>query len=124
GGGGRGGRERGWGGAAAGGPRPGLSGVEPLRLALPRDPPLAGRRQVRLAEVAAEPFIGLYAASALWRQTDELCQRAGFRPTVIFWGGALSHVRGLVPAGPGGGLLAPPPPACPGAVAGAGDHPV
>src|SRR5262249_17956597 len=101
-----------------------LIAVEPLRLALPRDHPLAGRRQVRLAEVAAEPFIGLVAASALWRQTDELCRRGGVRPPVVFWGGALSHVRGLVPAGPGGGLLAPPPPACPGAVAGAGDHPV
>ena len=40
-------------------PRSRLLAVEPLRLALPRDHPLAGQRQVRLAEVAGEPFVGL-----------------------------------------------------------------
>ena len=57
-----------------------LIAVEPLRLALPREHPLAGRRQVRLAEVAEEPFIGLRAASALRRQTDELCRGPGSVP--------------------------------------------
>src|SRR5262249_62314186 len=94
--------------ARAAAPRPRLIAVEPLRLALPRDHPLAGRRQVRLAEVAAEPFIGLYAVSALWRQTDELCRRAGFRPTVIFEGDDLSNVRGFVAAGLGGAVLPAP----------------
>ena len=56
--------------------------------------------------MASEPFIGLRAASALWRQTDELCQRAGFRPTVIFEGDDLSNVRGFVAAGLGVGRAA------------------
>jgi LysR family transcriptional regulator, transcription activator of glutamate synthase operon len=108
-----------------------LIAVEPLRLALPRDHRLAdhrladhrlaGRRQVRLAEVAAEPFIGLYAASALWRQTDALCRRAGFRPTVIFEGDDLSNVRGFVAAGLGVAVVPAPragsPEAVPGPVA-------
>src|SRR6266404_3972607 len=63
-----------------------LIALEPLRLALPREHPLAARRRVRLAEVASEPFIGLRAASALRRLTDELCEQAGFRPDVIFEG--------------------------------------
>ena len=98
-----------------------LIAVEPLRLALPREHPLAGRRQVRLAEVADEPFIGLRPASALRRQTDELCQRAGFRPTVIFEGDDLSHVRGFVAAGLGVAVVPAPragsPEAVPGPVA-------
>src|ERR1700751_5385509 len=49
-GGGSGAREPGRGRAPDGAARPRLIGVEPLRLALPREHPLAGRRQVRLAE--------------------------------------------------------------------------
>ena len=55
-----------------------LIGLEPLRLALPREHPLAGRRRVRLAEVSAEPFIGLRSASALRRLTDDLSNLRGF----------------------------------------------
>lgn len=99
-----------------------LIAVEPLRLALPREHPLAGRgvhpRQVRLAEVADEPFIGLRAASALRRQTDELCQRAGFRPTVIFEGDDLSNVRGFVAAGLGVAVVPAPRAGSPEAVPG------
>jgi LysR family transcriptional regulator, transcription activator of glutamate synthase operon len=95
-----------------------LIAVEPLRLALPREHPLAGRRQVRLAEVADEPFIGPRAASALWRQTDELCQRAGFRPTVIFEGDDLSNVRGFVAAGLGVAVVPAPRAGSPEAVPG------
>lgn len=97
-----------------------LIAVEPLRLALPREHPVAGagRRQVRLAEVADEPFIGLRAASALRRQTDELCQRAGFRPTVIFEGDDLSNVRGFVAAGLGVAVVPAPRAGSPEAVPG------
>ena len=76
-----------------------LIALEPLRLALPHEHRLAGQRQVRLADVAAEPFIGLRPASALRRLTDELCDQAGFRPEVIFEGDDLSNVRGFVAAG-------------------------
>jgi DNA-binding transcriptional LysR family regulator len=98
-----------------------LIAVEPLRLAVRRDHPLADRGQVRLAEVAAEPFISLRPASGLRRQTDELCQRAGFRPDVIFEGDDLSNVRGFVAASLGVAVLPAPragsPEAVPGPVA-------
>ena len=98
-----------------------LIGHEPLRLALPRDHPLAGLRQIQLADVAGEPFIGLRSASALRRLTDALCLRAGFQPDVIFEGDDLSNVRGFVAAGLGVAVVPAPrtgsPEAVPGPVA-------
>jgi LysR family transcriptional regulator, transcription activator of glutamate synthase operon len=85
-----------------------LIALEPLRLALPREHRLAGQPEVRLADVAAEPFIGLRSASALRRLTDSLCEQAGFRPLVIFEGDDLSNVRGFVAAGLGVALIPAP----------------
>jgi LysR family transcriptional regulator, transcription activator of glutamate synthase operon len=83
-------------------------GVEPLRLALPRDHRLAARREIRLTDVAAEPFIGLRPTSALRRLGDDLCRQAGFRPAVVFEGDDLSIVRGLVAAGLGVAIVPAP----------------
>ena len=98
-----------------------LIALEPLRLAVPDEHPLAGRREVRLPEVAGEPFIGLRPAEALRRLTDELCERAGFRPEVIFEGDDLSNVRGFVAAGLGVAVVPAPragsPEAVPGPIA-------
>jgi LysR family transcriptional activator of glutamate synthase operon len=94
--------------------------VEPLRLALPRDHRLAARQEIRLAEVAAEPFIGLRPTSALRQLGDDLCRQAGFRPAVVFEGDDLSIVRGLVAAGLGVAIVPAPragtPEAAPGPV--------
>jgi LysR family transcriptional regulator, transcription activator of glutamate synthase operon len=95
-----------------------LIALEPLRLALPREHPLAGRRRVRLAEVAGEPFISLRSASALRRLTDDLCEQAGFRPAVIFEGDDLSNVRGFVAAGLGVAVVPAPRAGSPEAVPG------
>ncbi len=112
-----------------------LIALEPLRLALPREHPLAGRQlagrqwgqglagqgRLRLTDVASEPFIGLRSASALRRLTDDLCEQAGFRPSVIFEGDDLSNVRGFVAAGLGVAVVPAPragsPEAVPGPVA-------
>ena len=104
--------------------RTALIAREPLRLAVPRDHRLAGPREhgvaegVRLADAAAEPFIGLGPASALRRLTDELCAAAGFRPEVIFEGDDLSNVRGFVAAGLGVAVVPAPRAGSPEAVAG------
>jgi LysR family transcriptional regulator, transcription activator of glutamate synthase operon len=95
--------------------RTALIAQEPLRLAVPRDHRLAGPREhglagprVHLADVAAEPFIALQPSSALRKLTDDLCEAAGFRPTVIFEGDDLSNVRGFVAAGLGVAVVPAP----------------
>jgi LysR family transcriptional regulator, transcription activator of glutamate synthase operon len=100
--------------------RAALIAQEPLRLAVPREHPLAVPREhplaglgehgqgVHLADVAGEPFIGLRTGSALRKLTDDLCQAAGFRPTVIFEGDDLSNVRGFVAAGLGVAVVPAP----------------
>ena len=110
-----------------------LIALEPLRLALPREHLLAGQQStgqqstgqqrtgqqsISLADVAGEPFIGLRPASALRRLTDDLCEQAGFRPTVIFEGDDLSNVRGFVAAGLGVAVVPAPRAGSPEAVAG------
>ena len=95
-----------------------LIALEPLRLALPREHPLAAQRRVRLADVADEPFISLRSASALRRLTDNLCEQAGFRPDVIFEGDDLSNVRGFVAAGLGVAVVPAPRAGSPEAVPG------
>ncbi len=85
-------------------------GNEPLRLALPATHPLAARpgEGIRLADVAAESFIGLRPASALRQLGDDLCAAAGFRPKVVFEGDDLSNVQGLVAAGLGVAIVPAP----------------
>jgi LysR family transcriptional regulator, transcription activator of glutamate synthase operon len=82
--------------------------LEPLRLAVPRDHPLAGRGQLWLTDVASEPFISLRPLSSLRRLTDDLCQAAGFQPDVVFEGDDLSTVRGFVAAGLGVAVVPAP----------------
>jgi LysR family transcriptional activator of glutamate synthase operon len=95
-----------------------LIAVEPLRLALRGDQPLAARDEIGLAEVADEPFISLGRTSALRRLGDELCERAGFRPEVVFEGDDLSTVRGFVAAGMGVAIVPAPRAGSPEAAAG------
>ncbi|MEF9905975.1 LysR family transcriptional regulator [Streptomyces sp. P9-A2] len=79
-----------------------------LRLVVPADHRLAGRRRIRLAEAADETFVTLEPGYGLRRITDALCDRAGFRPRVAFEGEEAETLRGLVAAGLGVALLPPP----------------
>lgn len=78
---------------------------EPLRLAVPPGHRLAGRRRVRLREVAEDEFIVLRPEYGMRAVTDELCGRAGFTPRVAFEGEDVETLRGLVAAGLGVALL-------------------
>ena len=74
---------------------------EPLRLVVPAGHPLARATAVSLADAADQPFVMLRAPSLLRRQTEELCQQAGFMPTVGFEGEDVPTLRGFVGAGLG-----------------------
>ena len=76
-----------------------------LVVTVPNGHRLAGRRRVRLAELADEPFVGLKAGYGLRLITDQLCAEAGFRPTLAFEGEEADTVRGLVAAGLGVAVL-------------------
>ncbi|MEU7280168.1 LysR family transcriptional regulator [Streptomyces sp. NPDC045431] len=79
-----------------------------LRLVVPDDHRLAGRKRVRLAEAADETFVTLEPGYGLRRITDALCAEAGFSPRVAFEGEEAETLRGLVAAGLGVALLPPP----------------
>ncbi|MFJ3233457.1 LysR family transcriptional regulator [Streptomyces sp. NPDC086787] len=87
-----------------------------LRLVVPADHPLSGRRRIRLAEAADETFVTLEPGYGLRRITDDLCREAGFKPKVAFEGEEAETLRGLVAAGLGVALLPPPPFPRPGVV--------
>jgi DNA-binding transcriptional LysR family regulator len=79
-----------------------------LRLVVPGGHRFAGRRRVRLAEAAADPFVTLRPGFGLRRLTDARCAEAGFTPRVAFEGEEVETLRGLVAAGLGVALLPPP----------------
>src|ERR1039457_3549335 len=78
----------------------------------PHDPSVHMRsitvEPLRLADVSDEPFVCLRPNSALRKLSDELCERAGFRPSVVFEGDDLSTVRGFVAAGLGVAIVPAP----------------
>lgn len=78
---------------------------QPIHLSVPAGHRLAGRRSVRVAELADEPFVLLEPGYGLRRITDDLCAAAGFTPKVAFEGQESDTVRGLVGAGLGVALL-------------------
>ncbi|RFC72655.1 LysR family transcriptional regulator [Streptomyces sp. AcE210] len=79
-----------------------------LRLVVPDDHRLAGRKRVRLSEAADETFVTLEPGYGLRRITDGLCTEAGFKPRIAFEGEETETLRGLVAAGLGVALLPPP----------------
>jgi DNA-binding transcriptional LysR family regulator len=76
-----------------------------IDLVVPAGHRLARRRGVRLAEAAAEDFIGMPPGHGLRTITDELCRAAGFEPKITFEGEETATCRGLVGAGLGVSLL-------------------
>ncbi|WP_280719622.1 LysR family transcriptional regulator [Kitasatospora sp. MAP5-34] len=78
-----------------------------LYLTVPVDHRLAGRRRIRLVEVADEPFVAVEEGYGLRAITDGFCAEAGFVPRIAFEGEEAETLRGLVAAGLGVALLPP-----------------
>lgn len=76
---------------------------EPFVAVLPRDHPLASRRALSLADLAAEPFV-LIARRVVRQVHDQVlaaCRSAGFTPAVVQEGTHIHSVAALVAAGLG-----------------------
>ncbi|MEV5574922.1 LysR family transcriptional regulator [Spirillospora sp. NPDC052269] len=84
--------------------------TERLLLAVPEGHPLARRRLVRTAELAGEPVVAFRQGAGLRTIAEEMFARAGIAPEMPFEGEESATVRGLVAAGLGVAIVAPPPP--------------
>jgi DNA-binding transcriptional LysR family regulator len=78
---------------------------DPLHLALPRDHPLAGRRRLRLEDLAGEAWIQTSESTPCARHVVRSCNAAGFEPSVSFESDDYQTVQGLVAAGVGVALI-------------------
>lgn len=79
----------------------------PLAVALAPGHRLAGRRRVRLAALAGEPWVSFAPGNAARGWLDEACALAGFRPRVELEVETLAQVKIFVEAGFGVALLPP-----------------
>jgi DNA-binding transcriptional LysR family regulator len=79
---------------------------DPMFLVLPPDHPLAHKRNLRLADVAADAWIGGGAGCECNRLILRSCAAAGFDPRIAFETDEYSAVQGLVAAGVGVSLIA------------------
>lgn len=93
-------------------PRPTHAGLgwrqllrQPVALAVPEHHPHAGRRQIRLSDVAEEPFVTLGPGHGMRRVFDELCAAAQIHPRIALESSQLTTVAGLIAAGLGVGVL-------------------
>lgn len=76
-----------------------------LALLAPARSRWARRREVRLAELAEEPFIMFPAAYALNERIAEACRQCGFTPDVVGRSGQIGFILELVRCGVGVSLL-------------------
>lgn len=75
--------------------------AEHLVLVLPRDHRLASHESVAIEEARDDPFVLLTTEFGLRQRVIEECERAGFRPRVVFESREVGIIQGLVEAGLG-----------------------
>jgi LysR family transcriptional regulator, transcription activator of glutamate synthase operon len=78
---------------------------EELVVVLPHDHPLAGRRRLRMAELADEHFIGYREGARLRELLTIAARRAGFEPVVKLESNESERIRRLVARGMGMAIL-------------------
>ncbi|MFF9284380.1 LysR family transcriptional regulator [Streptomyces griseosporeus] len=78
--------------------------ADPLDVALPPDHPLAAAPELRLADLAAEPWI--FGGSGPWSEiTRGACEAAGFRPVPAHSAAGWTAILAMVEAGMGVALV-------------------
>jgi DNA-binding transcriptional LysR family regulator len=79
--------------------------AEELVVVLPRSHPLAGRRQIRMAELAGEQFISYREGARLREALVDAGHHAGFEPQVMLESNESQRIRRLVDRGLGVAIL-------------------
>jgi DNA-binding transcriptional LysR family regulator len=79
---------------------------DPMYLVVPRDHPLAHKRNLRLADLADEAWIGGPAGCECNRLIRRSCAAAGYDPRIAFETDDYTAVQGFVAAGVGVSLIA------------------
>ena len=79
---------------------------DPLYLALAPDHPLARKRNLRLADLASDPWIEGTPSCACSAMLRRACERAGFTPHIAFESDDYAAIQGFVAAGVGVALIA------------------
>lgn len=82
---------------------------EPLVLAVPEDHPLAGKKEIDLADLAGVPVVTLQRGFGLRQITEGLFDEVGVAPSIVFEAADVPTVRGLVATGLGVSILPPAP---------------
>ena len=89
--------------------RPGLVGRsivrEPVVALVPPEHPLADRSDIALVELKSEKFVAMQRDYGLRELLEQICNRAGFEPTVTVETTQLSVLQGMVASGLGVSLL-------------------
>lgn len=78
---------------------------DPYRLLLPAAHPLAGRKRLRLADLAEEAWVKSTDASGCRRITFRACEEAGFEPRVAFEADDIATGQALVASGVGAAMF-------------------
>lgn len=79
--------------------------TEELKLALPPEHPLAGKRSVNLSDLQQEQLIVMKPGHCLGEQVLGFCNRADTNPRISFRGAQLETIQALVRAGAGLSLI-------------------
>ncbi len=79
---------------------------DPMFLVLPRDHPLVNKRNLRLADLADEAWIGGRPNCECNRLIYDACSRAGYDPRIAFETDDYNAMQGFVAAGVGVSLIA------------------
>lgn len=77
-----------------------------LVLVVPANHPVAAKKSISISEMKNEKFIFMNANSNLYRESLEVCRKAGFEPNVALRSRQVETVLGFVAAGLGNTIIA------------------
>ncbi|CAB4937948.1 unannotated protein [freshwater metagenome] len=78
---------------------------EPLVAILPPDHPLAQRRELKVAALRDERFVGFRMGATIRRRLNQVATQAGFTPRLLFETNDVTRIRSLVAEGLGIAIL-------------------